>query len=294
MARRTPTGQVPARGGKLSNDGCVADDRHRLRTTFDAAADLYQQARPEYPEQLYDALVEAAGINPGDRLLEVGCATGKATIPLARRGFRITCLEIGPDLVAAARRNLTDFPGVEITESAFETWHPLVDDQFELVFAATAWHWIDPAVRYQRAWELLRPGGHLAFWSATHVIPDGGDPFFAEIQDVYEEIGEGLPEGTASPRPGALPDDRVIEQSGLFENVVVRQFDWEVSYNAEEYLALLDTFSGHIAMEASKRDHLYAEIRLRLGQRSDGRLRRHWGAALRVARRADRYRSPVS
>ncbi len=97
---------------------CVADDRHRLRMTFDAVADLYQQARPEYPEQLYDALVEAAGIKTGDRLLEVGCATGKATIPLARCGFRITCIEIGPDLVVAARCNLTDFPGVEITEGA--------------------------------------------------------------------------------------------------------------------------------------------------------------------------------
>jgi len=145
---------------------CVADDRHRLRMTFDAVADLYQQARPEYPEQLYDALVEAAGIKTGDRLLEVGCATGKATIPLARRGFRITCIEIGPDLVVAARRNLTDFPGVEITEGAFETCRPLVDGQFDLVFAATAWHWIDMATRYERAWELLRPGGHLAFWSA--------------------------------------------------------------------------------------------------------------------------------
>ncbi len=269
---------------------CVADDRHRLRMMFDAVADLYQQARPEYPEQLYDALVEAAGIKTGDRLLEVGCATGKATISLARRGFRITCIEIGPDLVAAARRNLTDFPGVEITEGAFETCRLLVDGQFDLVFAATAWHWIDMATRYERAWELLRPGGHLAFWSATHVLPDGGDPFFAEIQDVYEEIGEGVPEGTHSPRPGGLPEDRAeIEQSGLFENVVIRQFDWEVSYNAEGYLALLDTFSGHIAMQTSKRDHLYAEIRRRLAQRSDGRLRRHWGAVLQVARRSNRY-----
>lgn len=146
---------------------------------------------------------------------------------------------------------------MEITEGAFETWRPLVHGQFDLVFAATTWHWIDMATRYERAWELLRPGGHLAFWSATH----GGDPFFVEIQDVYEEIGEGVPEGTNSPRPGGLLEDRAeIEQSGLFENVVVRQFDWEVSYNAEGYLALLDTFSGHITMETSKRDHLYAEI----------------------------------
>jgi tRNA/tmRNA/rRNA uracil-C5-methylase (TrmA/RlmC/RlmD family) len=80
----------------------VANNREQPRTTFDSAVDLYQQARPEYPEALFDTLVDTAGLNPGDRLLEVGCATGKATIPLARRGFRITCIEIGPDLAAAA------------------------------------------------------------------------------------------------------------------------------------------------------------------------------------------------
>ncbi len=68
------------------------------RMTFDSAADLYQQARPEYPEQLYNTLIDAVGLTSGDELLEVGCATGKATLPLARRGFRITCLEPGAAL----------------------------------------------------------------------------------------------------------------------------------------------------------------------------------------------------
>lgn len=257
---------------------------------FNSAADRYQQARPEYPEQLFDALVASTGINAGDRLLEVGCASGKATMPLARRGFRVTCVEIGPDLVAAARRYLADFPRVDIIESAFETWHPPGGDRFDLVFAATAWHWIDPAMRYRRAWELLRPGGHLAFWSASHVFPAGGDPFFSEIQAAYDEIGEGLPEDATWPRPGDLPDNRgEIKRSGLFEDIAVRHFDWEVSYGAEEYLKLLDTFSGHIAMEAWKRERLYTEIRRRLGQRPDGRLRRHWGAVLHVARRANQH-----
>jgi cyclopropane fatty-acyl-phospholipid synthase-like methyltransferase len=78
----------------------VAGEQQSLRTTFDSAADLYQRARPEYPEALFDTLAELAGLGAGDRLLEVGCATGKATIPLARRGFRITCIEIGPRLAA--------------------------------------------------------------------------------------------------------------------------------------------------------------------------------------------------
>lgn len=266
----------------------MKDDRERLRTAFDSKAELYQQARPEYPDRLYDCLVETVGIKPGNRLLEVGCATGKATIPLARRGFRITCVEIGADLAATARRDLAEFPRVEVIHSAFETWQSRPGDRFELVFAATAWHWLDPRLRYQRAWELLRPGGHLAFWSATHVFPDGGDPFFVQIQDVYDEIGEGLPMDAVWPRPGELPDSRhEIEHSGRFTDVVVHQFDWEISYTTDEYIRLLDTFSGHIAMQAWKRNRLYTEIRRRLGQRPDGRLRRHWGAVLHVARRAE-------
>ena len=82
-----------------------------------------------------------------------------------------------------------------IVECAFETWQPSAGIRLDLVFAATAWHWIDPATRYQRAWDALRPGGHLAFWSAAHVLPDDGDPFFSEIQEVYEEIGEACPKG---------------------------------------------------------------------------------------------------
>ena len=266
----------------------MSDDRRHLRTTFESAADLYQRARPEYPEALYDALIATTELSARDRLLEIGCATGKATLPLARRGFRITCVELGPALASAARRNLADFPEVEVIESAFETFGEPKADRFDLVFAATAWHWLDPAIRYRRAWELLVPGGHLAFWSATHVFPVDGDPIFAELQEVYEEIGEGLPEGAVYSRPGELPDEREeVERSGLFDNIAVRHFDWEVVYDAERYLGLLDTFSGHIAMKPWQRDRLYSEIRRRLEKRVNGRLRRGWGAVLHVARRRD-------
>ena len=59
---------------------------------------------------------------------------------------------------------------MSIVNGAFESWEP-PQPGFDLVFAATAWHWIDPAVRYRKAWDLLRDGGHLAFWSAAHAFP---------------------------------------------------------------------------------------------------------------------------
>jgi SAM-dependent methyltransferase len=290
-------------------------ERERLRRTFDAVAGEYQDARPEYPEALYEALISLTGVSPGVSVLgEVGCGSGKATLPLARRGFAICCVELGAALAAEARRNLAAFAGVRVDQGDFESWAPgprpgsqagpgwaesgaggespgsVRDDGFDgfdLLFAATAWHWIDPAVKYRKAWSLLRPGGHLAFWTASHVVPEvDGDPFFAEIQDVYDEIGSGLPAGWVSPTPATLPDARAeIEASGLFGDVVVRRFDWEVRYTAEGYIRLLETFSSNLAMEPWQRDRLYGEIRRRLAERPDGLLRRHWGAVLNVARR---------
>jgi SAM-dependent methyltransferase len=143
----------------------------KLRKTFDQTADLYQKARPDYPEQLFDDLIHAANLNPGDHLLEIGCATGKATFPLARRGFSITCVELGTALASTARRNLVGMD-VDVIEGHFEDWQPEAGKKSDLAFAATAWNWIDPEVRYTKAWQVLRPGGHLAFWNATHVFPD--------------------------------------------------------------------------------------------------------------------------
>ena len=264
----------------------MSHSREQLRTTFDAAATLYHEARPDYPDELFDELIAMTALAPDAELLEIGSATGKATMPFARRGFRITCVELGAALAQEARRNLAGFPKVTVLTADIETWRPPAPAAFDLVFAATAWHWIDPAIRYARAWELLKPGGHLAFWEAVHVVPEDGDPFFREIQDIYEEIGEGLPGGWVYSTADTLADHlSEIEATGLFSDVRLRRFGWEITYDAARYIRLLDTFSGHIAMAPWQRDRLYGEIRRRLAERPDGLVRRHWGGVLHVARK---------
>lgn len=264
-------------------------DREQLRQTFDEIAGDYQDARPEYPDALYEALISLAGLRPeADSLCEVGSGPGKATLPLARRGFAVTCVELGASLAAQARGNLAGFDRVTVVNADFESWVPDGDAPFGLVFAATAWHWIDPEVKYRKAWSLLKPGGHLAFWTAAHVVPDGGDPFFGEIQDVYDEIGDPLPAGGEFWTPQTMPDSKAeIKASGLFTDVTIRRFDWEIRYTADSYIRLLDTFSSNLAMEPWQRDRLYGEIRRRLALRPDGLVRRHWGAVLNVAKKQE-------
>lgn len=262
----------------------MSESRDALRLTFDTAADLYEAARPAYPRELFDDLVELAELEPGRRLLEIGCATGKATRPLLERGFSIVCVELGEQLAACALRDLAGLP-VEIHVGPFEAWQA-ERESFDLVYAATAWHWLDPAVRYRKAHQLLRPRGHLAFWSAGHAFPEDVDPFFTEIQQVYDAIGESHDGDWPPALPELIPDDRdEIEASGLFEDVKIRRYVWAKSYSAEEYIALLNTFSGHISMDDRKREHLYGQIRERIGRRRLPEVRRHWYAILHVARR---------
>ncbi|MGV5038538.1 class I SAM-dependent methyltransferase, partial [Streptomyces sp. NRAIS4] len=117
--------------------------RARLSRTFDEDAELYDRARPGYPPELFDDLAELAGVHPARRVLEVGCGTGQATVPLARRGCRITAVEAGPHMAAVARRNLAGAAAVDVVTAEFENW-PLPKEPFDAVVSATAFHWIDP------------------------------------------------------------------------------------------------------------------------------------------------------
>jgi protein-L-isoaspartate O-methyltransferase len=132
-----------------------------LRETFESAADTYEAARPTYPRKLFDDLVALAGLQRGARLLEIGCATGKATRPLLERAFSVVCVELGAKLAERARHNLAGMP-FEVHVAPFEGWQGEAAS-FDLVYAATAWRWIDPVVRYEKAHALLCPSGHLAF-----------------------------------------------------------------------------------------------------------------------------------
>ena len=75
------------------------------RHTFDGVADLYERARPGYPEAVFDDLATLARLPAPARILEIGCGTGQATLPLARRGHAITCVELGASLAARAARS---------------------------------------------------------------------------------------------------------------------------------------------------------------------------------------------
>ncbi len=132
-------------------------ERH---SSFDRIAGAYDRARPTYPDAVFERIIDFAELESGARLLEIGCGSGKATLPFARKGYEIVALEPGPDLAAIAQRSLTPFPKVTLRSSRFEAW-PLDHDGFDLVFAAQSLHWVDPEQRLVRARRALRLHTHI-------------------------------------------------------------------------------------------------------------------------------------
>jgi SAM-dependent methyltransferase len=261
-----------------------AQERERLRTTFDSSADIYDEARPGYPDALFDDLVRLSAIPSQARLLEVGCGTGKATVPLAGRGYRVVCLEPGPNLAAVARRNLDPYPRVEIVESTLEGWR-LEREAFDLAYAATSIGWVDPDVGYTKLASALRPGGCIAVFWNQHVYIDGEDGFWDAVQDVYRRHAPhmvGHP-----PRPGELPRAVAHEllRAELFEEIALRRYPWEETYDGVRYRKLMQTFSNHIALPEPQRSRLMDDVCALIDRDFGGRITKHHDAVLQLARR---------
>src|SRR5215469_4035356 len=223
--------------------GFVDDDprRHALRTGFDMAAEDYQRTRPVCPPELFDDLMDLAGLEAGDQVIEIGCGTGQATVPLAERGLAVIAIELGANLAAVARRRLAAFPAAQVVTGAFEDWQP-DGTRADAVVAVNCLHWIDPPVRYAKPHELLRPGRALAVAGCKWARAPDAEPFWDAVQEDYLAVGfEGSPPPPAE-QIGLqhLPP----EAGGYFEEVASRRYPFQVSSSAGDYLANLATQSG--------------------------------------------------
>lgn len=269
--------------------GAPMEEQRRLQRarTFDEVAELYDRARPYYREELFDDLFRLSGIAPAAaRVLEIGSGTGRATEPLARRGCEVVCVELGANLARIAAKKCEQFPRVAVINADFEEWDDPASRAFDIVFAATSWHWIDPSLRYRKAAQALRPGGTLAFTTGAHAFPPDIDPFFLEIQAAYGAIGMLWPGVWPPPPPEQMPDSRAeIEESGLFEDVRIARYIWTDEYDADSHVALMQTASDHRLLEQQKREWLFSEMRRLIAARPGGRVTKHQLTILHVARR---------
>jgi SAM-dependent methyltransferase len=119
---------------------------------FTRQAAVYGQARPAYPPELIDQLIQDAGAAAGDSVVDLGAGTGILTQDLVKRGFLVTAVEPNERM----RSYAVDTSAIWI-DGTFESTR-LSDRSQDWAIAAQAFHWADPQEALPEIRRVLRPG----------------------------------------------------------------------------------------------------------------------------------------
>ena len=236
------------------------DDRGRAEG-FGAKAEAYDRYRPSYPAELIEWLTPGS---PGTAV-DVGCGTGRVARLLRDAGWTVVGVEIDARMAEVARET-----GLEVDVSRFEDWEPTVTE-VDLICSGQAWHWIDPDAGYQKAADLLRPGGRIApFWNYYRY----DDTTTATIREVYERVApDALAQSVTSgltrveDRPQTEVPAALADRFGPFE---WREFSHARTQTVDDWLADVRTHSIHDRLEPSVADTLFGDLRGALEQAGGG------------------------
>ena len=257
------------------------------RRWYSPAAEAYNAVRPKYPDEIIAFAVDAAGLTAASRLLEIGCGPGTATIAFASRGCSILAVEPNPDFCAIAQRNCAAYPDVRFHNCAFEEL-PVESGSFDCVLAATSMHWVSADIAYKKAAEALTSGAHLVLlWNMVLRLSDEANQQFLPVY--RSRVPDLLRPEADSQETQILQLNRSAQialDTGLFKDLQTTSRVGHLVYSADEYLRLLTTYSQYIALDATTREELFADIRAIIIEQFDGSLALTSRSACHVARKA--------
>lgn len=244
------------------------DDQTRttLAKTFESGAAAYERVRPGFPDARFDDVVARAGSRLQRGILEVGAGTGRATLPLAQRGFRVEVIEPSADMVSVLTDQLRNHQldeHVTVRNYGFEEV-PETAGPYGAVIAAQSFHWADPATRWTRLAKLLGADG-LAFLFWNGWVLDPGRHDLERVAELYQRSGLGLvPDLEDYITESTWAQDEIAGHPQL-EDAVETTYAWDWSMPVDDYLALLSTKSQYAAAAPGPRQLLLAELGTILG-----------------------------
>lgn len=226
------------------------DENRNLRTTFDTAAENYDAARPRYCPELFGSILDRAALKKDACLLEIGPGTGQATQAFLETGCPITAVELGENMAQFLREKYAARKQLHVWQGDFLEFPE--DQNYDLIYSATAFHWIPREPGLAKVKRLLKPGGTLAlFWNHPTIDPGCDET----VQQVYSSFGHTR--NSAKPFDGSSCPDYVkaLEDAG-FRKVHYRLFHGTRVLSGAQYVQLMRTYSDHIALPEEKRTAL--------------------------------------
>jgi SAM-dependent methyltransferase len=238
------------------------------RVYFDEIVESYDKARWDYPGELYEDIFSYS--QGGKKAMEIGAGTGRATVPFLDRGYDVTAIEMGVNMADFLLRKFKGNPRFSVINDTFE--NATIDGgDYDIVYAASAFHWVDAEIGCPKVSRLLKEGGTFALFR-NNALPADGEELYEEIQRVYVKYYNAYYTSNKRPvrkTPGDFHTPSEIYTSFRFEgmerygfrDVTMKFYNASHTYGADEYIALLDTYSDHRALPRRNRAGLYSGIK---------------------------------
>lgn len=233
-----------------------------LNWTFDTVAETYAKLRPGYVDELYQAVFEYKPINHLSRVVEIGIGGGQATLPFLKTGCKLTAIDYGENFCKICREKFKEFTNFSAVSGKFEDFD--MGGEYDLLYSASAFHWIDEEIGYKKVYDLLKNGGVFARF-ANHPFRDKGKPALsAEMDriyaDYYYKYHNKEPKPLIEYTEEQAHDRALIAAKYGFTDVRYKLFYRTRTFTAKEYVLLLGTYSDHIAIEATIRNAFFSKI----------------------------------
>jgi Dimethyladenosine transferase (rRNA methylation) len=237
------------------------------RTHFDEIVANYDRTRLEYPANLISDIFNYAHADNSKKALEIGAGTGKATKSFLDAGYDVTAVEIGSNMAGFLKERFRQYQNLDVINDSFEKI-PLENDKYDLIYAASAFHWVDAEIGCPKALRLLKCGGTLALFR-YNAVPDDGEKLYEKIQTIYEKYFH-----KPYVRPAKTTREEYEKPTEIFKgfrfndlkeygfaDVIMKFYDETKVFGADDYISLLDTMADHRSLANGDRAALYSGIR---------------------------------
>ncbi len=240
-----------------------------MEWTFDTVAARYEKLRPGYTDDLYRTLFNYINIDSSSNVVEVGIGGGQATLPILKKGCTVTAVEYGENFSKLCEKKFEEYKNFSVITEKFENVS-FNDFQYDLVYSASAFHWVPENIGYPKVYAMLKSGGAFARF-ANHPYRDKGNPILsAEIDKLYATYycpyhGKDIKSEKEYSEEQAVQRAQIAKKYG-FVDIRHAMFYRTRTFSAKEYVELLGTYSDHIAIEEKIRTEFFSKIEETINQ----------------------------
>ncbi|MBW9172833.1 class I SAM-dependent methyltransferase [Clostridium estertheticum] len=228
------------------------------RFIFNEDVKNYDKWRPTYCKELFNDIIQYSKLDRNKKAVEVGVGTGQASLPFLMTGCDVTAIELGKNLAEYSKEKFKEYKNFSVYNTSFEDFE-CNDNSIDILYSATAFHWIPEDIGYPKALKVLKNDGTLAlFWNKPFVKRED-DLLHQKIQNIYQKYRPSNAKFIENDTARYNKISKTIQSYG-FRDLELKLYHQTRIFNSTDYISLLNTYSDHRSMVVSTKLLFESEI----------------------------------